>query len=114
MRNRQPAVQQMDPVYGRTLRTLNGSPAERLGPPRPPARPRRHRLDREQRSASPLLRVLSGLFTFALLLMLLVGGLSYHISAGGSGHMSGSVFGKTAGEEASAQIRRSAESLAAR
>ena len=77
MRNRQPADQQMDPVYGRTLRTLTGSPAERLEPTRPPARPRRHRLDREQRRASPLLRVLSGLFTFALLLMLLVGGLSY-------------------------------------
>ena len=54
-----------------------GSPAERLEPTRPPARPRRHRLDREQRRASPFLRVLSGLFTFALLLMLLVGGVTY-------------------------------------
>ena len=44
----------------------------------------------------------------------LVGGLFYHNYAGGSGLMSGSVFGKTAGEEASAQIRRSAKSLAAR
>jgi tricarballylate dehydrogenase len=44
----------------------------------------------------------------------LVGGLFYHNYAGGSGLMSGSVFGKTAGEEASAQIRRSAESFAAR
>jgi|SoiMethySBSTD1v2_1073268.scaffolds.fasta_scaffold01596_10 UPF0755 protein len=84
MRNRQPADQRTDGVFGRTL---TGSPAERLEPTRPPARPRRHRLDREQRRASPLLRVLSGLFTFVLLLMLLVGGLAYlfdsHIDAAG-------------------------------
>ena len=77
MRNRQPADQRMDPVFGRTSGALAGSPAERLEPTRPPARPRRHRLDREHRRASPLLRVLSGLFTFALLLMLLVGGVTY-------------------------------------
>jgi len=76
MRNRQPA-DQMDPEFSRTLRSLTGSPAERLEPTRPPPRPRRHRLDREQRRASPILRLLSGLFTFALLLSLLVGGLAY-------------------------------------
>src|SRR6185295_2179088 len=77
MRNRQPADQGMGATYSRTSGTHTGSPAERLEPTRPPARPRRHRLDREQRRASPLLRVLSGLFTFALLLMLLVGGVTY-------------------------------------
>jgi len=75
MRNRQPADQH--PEFSRTLRSLTGSPVERLEPTRPPPRPRRHRLDREQRRASPLLRLLSGLFTFALLLSLLVGGLAY-------------------------------------
>ena len=77
MRNRQPADQGMGATYSRTSGAHTGSPAERLEPTRPPARPRRHRLDREQRRASPLLRVLSGLFTFALLLMLLVGGVTY-------------------------------------
>src|SRR5262245_55442782 len=77
MRNRQPADQQMEHDLSRTLRSLRGSPAERLEPTRPPPRPRRHRLDREQRRASPILRLLSGLFTFALLLSLLVGGLAY-------------------------------------
>src|SRR5262245_59002083 len=73
MRNRRPA-EQRDSVYGRTL---TGSPSERLEPTRPPARPRRHRLDRGERGTSPLLRLLSGLFTFALLLMPLVDGLAY-------------------------------------
>src|SRR6185503_3269329 len=77
MRNRQPADQGMGATFSRTSGTHTGSPAERLEPTRPPARPRRHRLDREQRRASPLLRVLSGLLTFALLLMLLVGGVAY-------------------------------------
>ncbi len=56
------------------------SPAERLEPTRPPTRPRRRRLggqEREPRRSSPLLRVLNGLFTLALLLMLLVGGVAY-------------------------------------
>ena len=77
MSNRQPADQRMDPAFSRTSPPLARSPAERLEPTRPPARPRRRRLDREQRRASPLLRVLSGLFTFVLLLMLLVGGVAY-------------------------------------
>ena len=73
MRNRQPADQRMDPYVGRTGGTLARSPAERLEPTRPPARPRRRRRDREPRRSSPLLRFLNGLLTFVLLLMLLVG-----------------------------------------
>ena len=81
MRNRQPAEQGMDAVFSRTGGAVARSPAERLEPTRPPTRPRRRRLDGEQRRASPLLRVLSGLFTFVLLLMLLVGGVAYLFDA---------------------------------
>lgn len=77
MRNRQPADQRADPAFSRTQPPLARSPAERLEPTRPPVRPRRRRLDGEQRRASPLLRALSAVFTFTLLLMLLVGGVAY-------------------------------------
>ena len=44
----------------------------------------------------------------------LVGGLFYHNYAGGSGLMSGSVFGKTAGDSAAAHVVAKAEAAAAR
>ncbi len=80
MRNRQPADQRADPVTSRTAGAVARSPAERLEPTRPPTRPRRRRLgrlEREPRRSSPILRILNGLFTLALLLMLLVGGVAY-------------------------------------
>jgi len=77
MRGRGPANQRVDPHFRRTSRTLARSPAERLEPTRPPTRPRRRRLAAEVRDASPAWRVLSGVFTLALLIMLLVGGLAF-------------------------------------
>jgi len=76
MRNRQPADQRADPYFSRTSGSAPRSPAERLEPTRPTARPRRSRSHKEARRISPLLRVVSGLFTFALLVMLLVGGIA--------------------------------------
>jgi UPF0755 protein len=76
MRNRQPADQRADPYFSRTSGSLGRSPAERLEPTRPPTRPRRSRMERQPRRVSPFLRVVSGLFTFALLMMLLVGGIA--------------------------------------
>jgi UPF0755 protein len=77
MRNRQPAEQRFPAGFSRTTGVPPMSPAERLEPTRPPRRPRRHRLDREPRRAIPMLGFLNGLMSFALLLMLLVGGLAY-------------------------------------
>jgi UPF0755 protein len=77
MRNRQPADQRKDPYYGANGRSLALSHAERLEPTRPPARPRQGRLGREPRRSRPFLRLLNGLFTFILLLMLLIGGVAY-------------------------------------
>ena len=80
MSNRQPADQRADQAFSRTGAAVARSPAERLEPTRPPTRPRRRRLGRlegERRRASPLLRVLNAIFTLALLLMLLVGGIAY-------------------------------------
>ena len=72
MRNRPPADQRADSYFGRTSRSLARSPAERLEPTRP-TRPRR-RQDAPRR-LHPLLRTVSGLLTFVLLLLLLFGGL---------------------------------------
>ena len=80
MRNRQPADQGIDHAFSRTSGAVARSPAERLEPTRPPTRPRRRKLggqEREPRRSSPLLRILNGLLTLALLLMLLVGGLAW-------------------------------------
>src|SRR5262245_32574581 len=77
MRNRQPADQRIDPMFSRAAAMAPRSPAERLEPTRPPPRPRRRRLEREPRRSSPFLRLLNGVFSFALLLMLLVGALAY-------------------------------------
>jgi UPF0755 protein len=76
MRNRRVAEQRADPYLGRTLGSLARSPAERLEPTRPPAGARRGRSEREPRRMNPLLRTISGLLTFTLLLLLLLGGLA--------------------------------------
>jgi UPF0755 protein len=75
MRNRRPADQRAQAYYGRTGEPLARSPAERLEPTRPGSR-RRRGFDDEPARLSPLLRVISGLFTFLLLLLLLTGGLA--------------------------------------
>jgi len=64
----------MDHVYSRLSGALARSPAERLEPTRPPARPRHRRHDREPGRASPVLRFLNGLLTFLLVVMLVAGG----------------------------------------
>jgi UPF0755 protein len=73
MRNRPPADQRADSYFGRTSGSLARSPAERLEPTRP-SRPR-PRQDAPRR-LHPLLRTVSGLLTFVLLLLLLFGGLA--------------------------------------
>ena len=78
MRSRGPANHRADPYFSRTSGSLARSPAERLEPTRPPARPRRRRLEGgESRRASPVFKVLSGLFTFVLLIMLAAGGAAF-------------------------------------
>ena len=76
MRNRQPADQRAGPALQPDVGAVARSPAERLEPTRPPARPRRQPRGRSgsRGTSRPLLRFLNGLLTFALLLMLLVGG----------------------------------------
>jgi len=81
MRTRQPADQRMDPYVPRTGGTLARSPSERLEPTRPPTRPRRRGGDREPRRSSPFVRVLNGLLTFVLRLMLVVGAIAYVFDA---------------------------------
>lgn len=76
MRNRQAAGQRADSHFSRASGAVARSPAERLEPTRPTARRRPSRTEREARRVSPLLRVASGLFTFALLVMLIVGGIA--------------------------------------
>src|SRR5262249_15518551 len=76
MRSRHPAEHRADPYSSRTSGALARSPAERLEPTRPPARVRRSRRDAEPPRMRPILRLLSGVFTFVLLLMLLLGGLT--------------------------------------
>jgi UPF0755 protein len=73
MRNRPPADQRAASHFGRTSGSLARSPAERLEPTRPP-RPRQRR--EAPRRLHPLLRTVSGLLTFVLLLLLLFGGLA--------------------------------------
>jgi len=75
MRNRQPAATRVDTGLTRTAGSLARSPSERLEPTRPPARPRR-RLEKEPRRVRPFLRLVNGLLSFALLAMLLVGGIA--------------------------------------
>ena len=77
MRSRGPANHRADPYTSRTSGSLARSPAERLEPTRPPTRPRRLRLEGEVRHSNPALRVVSGLFTLVLLLMLLAGGIAF-------------------------------------
>ena len=77
MRNRRPADQRGDSYFSRTSGSRVHSLAERLEPTRPPARPRRYRMEGEPGRFRPLLRVLSGLFTFMLLMLLLVGGIAF-------------------------------------
>src|SRR6202008_2116010 len=76
MRSRGPANYRADPYTSRTSGSLARSPAERLEPTRPPARPRRRRMEGDVRRTSPALRIVSGIFTFILLLMLLAGGVA--------------------------------------
>jgi UPF0755 protein len=71
MRNRPPADQRAASYFGRTSGSLARSPAERLEPTRPPRRRRE-----APRRLHPLLRTVSGLLTFVLLLLLLFGGLA--------------------------------------
>ena len=78
MRNRQPADQRMDPYAPSDGRNARAQPCRAAGADAPAGHGRAATGgDREPRRASPLLRVLSGLFTFVLLLMLLVGGVAY-------------------------------------
>jgi UPF0755 protein len=72
MRNRQAADQRLEQIYSRPSGALARSPAERLEPTRPPARPRAPR-SREPRRSSPLLRFVNGLLTLVLVLMLVAG-----------------------------------------
>ncbi len=72
MRNRRPPDQRAYLGRGQLAR----SPAERLEPTRPPGRPRRPRALGEPRRMSPLLRAVSAVLTFVLLLLLLFGGLA--------------------------------------
>jgi UPF0755 protein len=74
MRNRRPPDQRA--YLGRTQGPLARSPAERLEPTRPPGRPRPPRGLGEPPRMSPLLRAISGILTFVLLLLLLFGGLA--------------------------------------
>ena len=70
MSNRRPA----EPHYsGRPTGSFARSPAERLEPTRPAAR-QRQRFRREPGSSRPVVRVLSGLLTLVLLVMLLAAG----------------------------------------
>jgi UPF0755 protein len=71
MSNRRP----VEPHYGgRAADGLPRSPAERLEPTRPAARVRRQRYDREPGGSWGLSRILSGLFTLLLVLMVATGG----------------------------------------
>jgi UPF0755 protein len=74
MRNRRPPDQRG--YAGRAHGPLTRSPAERLEPTRPPGRPRPPRAYDEPPRMSPLLRGLSGLLTFVLLLLVLFGALA--------------------------------------
>ena len=74
MRNRRPPDQRA--YTGRTHGPLARSPAERLEPTRPPGRPRPPRGLDEPPRMSPLLRGISGLLTFVLLLLVLLGALA--------------------------------------
>jgi UPF0755 protein len=75
MRNRRPADARLQSHYPRGVGPLARSPAERLEPTRPGGR-RRYGDDDPPPRFSPLLRLISGLFTFVLLLLLLAGGLT--------------------------------------
>ena len=61
---------------GRGAGTLARSPSERLEPTRPTGGSRRRRPEREPSRSRPFLRLLNGLLTFVLLMMVIVGGLA--------------------------------------
>jgi hypothetical protein len=70
MRNRHPAGQR-DPYLARTGSALARSPSERLEPTRPPTPRRRSHGARRARRARPLLRLVNGLLTFTLVVLIL-------------------------------------------
>lgn len=66
---------------GRGAGTLARSPSERLEPTRPTGGSRRRRPEREPSRSRPFLRVLNGLLTFVLLMMVIVGGLALFLKS---------------------------------
>lgn len=66
---------------GRGAGTLARSPSERLEPTRPTGGSRRRRPEREPSRPRPLLRLLNGLLTFVLLIMVVVGGLALFLKS---------------------------------
>lgn len=75
MSSRRPA----DPyATGRTAGTVARSPAERLEPTRPAMR---QRFSRDPRPSRPFIRVLSGIFTLLLMVMLVAGGTAVAIQS---------------------------------
>src|SRR5262245_37364322 len=77
MRNRHPAGQRMDPYVARTGGARGHSPAARLAPTRAPAPRRRRHGASEARRPRPLVRLVNGLLTFAVALMILAGAAGY-------------------------------------
>src|SRR5262245_16675200 len=78
MRNRHPADRHADPRTSRTHGSLARSPAERLEPTRPPTRAHRKLRQEEEHRPRPLLALMNGLWTVALVGMLLFGLLAYY------------------------------------
>lgn len=66
---------------GRGAGTLARSPSERLEPTRPTGGSRRRRPEREPSRPRPFLRLLNGLLTFVLLMMVIVGGLALFLKS---------------------------------
>jgi UPF0755 protein len=80
MRNRRPA-ERADAYFPQTGGVRALSPAERLEPTRPPPRPRKRGFDSDGPRSRPVLSLLNGIFTLALLVMLLLGGTAYLLDA---------------------------------
>lgn len=80
MRNRRPA-ERADAHFPQTGGVRALSPAERLEPTRPPPRPRKRGFDGDGPRSRPVLSFLNGIFTLALLAMLLLGGAAYLLDA---------------------------------
>ncbi len=71
-----------DATSGRSAGALARSPSERLEPTRPTGGSRRRRpVARETSRSRPFLRLLNGLLTFVLLLMLILGGLAFALNS---------------------------------